>query len=338
MSRNAGDLGAVVDLMDQKKLVEIRTYTQKFTNNPNEKFMLMILGSQAKLENDNKMINIKRGLRARCEMGWRPSTPPTGYLSEKHVDKKCQVRPDPKRSIMIRQLFEKVGNEGWSGRQSYKWITKTGFKTQYGKKLSLANIYLILRNTFYYGEFEYPVGSGNWYQGKHEPIITKELYDKVQVAIQDQYIPKTESKEFAFTKLIKCDYCESGITADEKFKKLKDGGVNRHVYYMCTGAKDTDCKNRPVNEEILIEELSGLLDTIDLDEIGMRSKIEGEVARYNKFRMGVLGAKKKERGGEIDTRTYAKYLLKEGTVTEKRELLSCLKSQLVLKDRKILLR
>ena len=67
LSRNAGDLGSIVDLMDQKLLVEIRTYGQKFTNNPNEKFLLMILGSQAKLENDNKGVNVKRGLRTRCE-------------------------------------------------------------------------------------------------------------------------------------------------------------------------------------------------------------------------------------------------------------------------------
>jgi len=38
LSRNAGDLGVIVDLLDQKKIVEIRTFTQKFTNNPNEKF------------------------------------------------------------------------------------------------------------------------------------------------------------------------------------------------------------------------------------------------------------------------------------------------------------
>ena len=335
LSRNAGDLGAVVDLLDQKKLLEIRTYTQKFTNNPNEKFMLMILGSQAKLENDQKIINVKRGLRARCEMGWRPSTAATGYLNEKHVDKKCQVRLDPKRSMMIRQIFEKVGNEGWSGRQTYKWVTKSGFKTKTGKKLSLANLYTILRNTFYYGEFEYPVGSDNWYQGKHQPIITRELFDKAQANLQDQYIPKTESKEFAFTKLIKCGYCESGITADEKFKKLKDGGVNRHVYYMCTRAKDTDCVNQAINETVLIEELSGLLETIDLDEIGMRAKIEEEVARYNKFRVGVLGIKTKDRNSAIEVRNYAKYLLKEGTITEKRELLGCLKSTVVLKDRKV---
>ena len=110
LSRNAGDLGSVVDLMDQKLLVEIRTYGQKFTNNPNEKFLLMILGSQAKLENDNKAVNVKRGLRTRCEMGYRPGVAPTGYLNEKHVDKKCQCRIDPKRAPVIKQMFERVVN------------------------------------------------------------------------------------------------------------------------------------------------------------------------------------------------------------------------------------
>ncbi len=44
ISRNGGDLGRVVDLIDKGLLVEIRTYSQRFTNNPNEKFLLMILG------------------------------------------------------------------------------------------------------------------------------------------------------------------------------------------------------------------------------------------------------------------------------------------------------
>lgn len=337
LSRNAGDLGAVVDLLDQQKLVEIRTYTQTFTNNPNEKFMLMILGSQAKLENDQKIINVKRGLRARCEMGLRPSVPPTGYLSERHLDKKCQVRIDPKRGPIMRQLFEKVGNENLSGRQVHRWLQKSGFRTKTGKQFSLSNLYITLRNPFYYGEFEYPVGSGEWYQGAHKPLITRELYEKVQNNLRDQYIPKTESKEFAFTKLIKCGYCESGITADEKFKKLKDGGTNRHVYYRCTKGKGVECTNPAINEPLLIEELSKLLDTIDLDEIGMKDKIRDEISRYNKFRLGVLGAKKKERGLEIDVWTYAKYLLKDGSITEKRELLSCLKSRLVLREKRIVL-
>jgi len=212
-----------------------------------------------------------------------------------------------------------------------------GFKTKTGKPLVLANIYLILRNSFYYGEFEYPVGSNNWYTGKHTPIITKELFDRVQLTLNEKFIPKTESKEFAFTKLIKCGYCGSGISADEKFKKLKNGGVNRHVYYFCTRARNIDCKNPAINETNLINELVELMDKIDLDELGVKATIEKELARFNKFRIGVLGHKKETHESDIDVRNYTKYLLKEGTLIEKRELLFFLKSKLILKDRKIIL-
>ena len=337
LSRNAGDLGSVVDLMDQKFLLKIRTFGQKFTNNPNEKFLLMILGSQAKLENDNKAVNVKRGLRMRCEMGFRPGVAPTGYLNEKHIDKKCQARIDPKRAPIIKQMFEKVANEQWSGRKVYRWLREIGFKTKNGKPLVLGNVYLILRNHFYYGEFEYPVGSNNWYIGKHTPIISKELFDQVQMTLNENFIPKTESKEFSFTKLMKCGYCGSGVTADEKFKKLKNGGVNRHVYYFCTKVRNIDCKNPAINEQNLINELIKLIDHVDLDELGIKSKIEKEIMRFDKFRIGVLGDKKENTNIDVDTLNYAKYLLKEGTIFEKRELLSCLKSKLVLKDREILL-
>ena len=335
LSRNAGDLGSIVDLMDQKLLIEIRTYSQRFTNNPNEKFLLMILGSQAKLENDNKSVNVKRGLRTRCEMGWRPGVAPTGYLNEKHVDKKCQCRIDPKRAPVIKQMFEKVAEEQWSGRKVYRWLREINFKTKNGKPLVLANVYILLRNNFFRGEFEYPVGSGQWYIGKHTPIISKELFDKAQMIIDGRYIPKTESKEFAFTKLIRCGYCGSGITADEKFRKLKNGGANRHVYYFCTQARNIDCKNPPINEPDLITRLIELMDKVDLDEIGIRARIEDEITRFNKFRTGVLGQNQEKISLDIDVRNYAKYLLKEGTLIEKRELLSCLKSKLILKDKKI---
>src|SRR3989339_373501 len=122
LSRNAGDLGTLVDLMDQGKLHTIRTFSQSFSNNPNEKFLLMILCSQAKLENDNRGINVKRGLRARCEMGLWPTCPPTGYFKEKRVDHKGQCLVDPDRGHVIRQMFEKVAYEKWSGRKIYNWL------------------------------------------------------------------------------------------------------------------------------------------------------------------------------------------------------------------------
>ena len=48
---------------------------------------------------------------------------------------------------------------------------------------------------------------------------------------------------------------------------------------------------------------------------------------------GHAGASGVEPDKEIDLRGYAKYLLKEGSVTEKRELLLCIKSRLVLSQK-----
>ena len=112
--------------------------------------------------------------------------------------------------------------EKWSGRKIYAWLKDdVKFTSRTGKPLTLSNIYLLIRNHFYYGTFEYPQKSGNWYVGKHEPIISKELFDLAQENISEHII-KIESKEFAFTKLISCGLCNSGICADEKFKKQNE--------------------------------------------------------------------------------------------------------------------
>ena len=337
LSRNAGDLGSVVDLMDEKKLLEIRTYGQHFKNSPNEKFLLMILCSQAKLENDNKSINVKRGLKTRCEMGLRPGPAIFGYLNEKHADKKCEVFPDPDRAHIVKQMFEKVAYEQWSGRKIYNWLKfELNLKTRNGNKgLTLSNIYLILENPFYYGVFEYPRKSGNFYTGRHKPIITRELFDLVQARIKTQTLRTQEPKEFAFTKLMTCGLCGSGITADEKFKKLKNGSVNRHVYYSCTRVKDKECRCGYISEEDLIKQFEKLFDQIDIDEIGMRDKIKTEVQRIKKFQQSVLGIKQEIQVSDIDVRNYAKFILKDASMDEKRELFSCFKSNILLANKKI---
>lgn len=68
---------------------------------------------------------------------------------------------------------------------------------------------------------------------------------------------------------------------------------------------------------------------MDFSEHGIRHKFEDELKRFNKFQRGVLGqTNPKAKHKEVDLRTYAKYILKDGTNEEKRELMGCFKSKI----------
>jgi DNA invertase Pin-like site-specific DNA recombinase len=333
LSRNAGDLGSLVDMMDQGLLHEIRTHGQRFTNNPNEKFLLMILCSQAKLENDNRGINVKRGQKTRAEMGYRPCMAPLGYLHERPAGaSRSRVIVDPVRGTFITQMFEHMAYRGSSGRTIYKWLKAEGFRTRGNKVAPLSMVYRMLRNPYYTGRFEFPRGSGKWIKGDYEQLATKELFEEVQKQLDMG--PKHEwgTKDFTFVRMMNCGACGSGITAEEKHKKLRDGSIRKYIYYRCTHARDLHCKEPSIREDELIKQLSDLIDQIDLDTMGMKAKLEEEISRYQKFTRGVLGQKAKTAVQEIDVKTYAKYILQEGTKEEKRELIGCLKTKIVLKD------
>ncbi len=216
LSRNAGDLGMLVDLMDQGKLHHIKTFSQNFSNNPNEKFLLMILCSQAKLENDQKGINVKRGIRAKCEMGWRPGIAPLGYMNRAFGGVK-DIIIDPERATLVQEMFGRVAEYGHSGRSIKKWLDSAGFMTRQKRKTTLSLIYLMLRNPFYYGKFEFPVNSGNWYEGKHTPLISKGLFDRVQEQLKTHPMSPWGSKVITYKGLFRCGSCGAKMIGSEKY-------------------------------------------------------------------------------------------------------------------------
>lgn len=335
LSRNAGDLGSLVDLMDRGKLKEIRCHSQRFTNNPNEKFLLMILCSQAKLENDNRGINVKRGQKARAEQGYRPCLPALGYLTErKPGESRSNVVIDPVRAPIIKQMFEKVAVERMSGRDVYRWICQTGFLTRAGKKMTLSMIYKVLHNPYYTGRFEYPIGSGRWFKGDYDPIINQQIFDDAQRILSAGQQREWGTKEFAFTRLMTCGECGSGVTADEKQKQTKKG-LKKYVYYRCTHSRNMQCREQPVREEDLIEQLIELLDGLELNTSGVKRKIDDEFERFSKFATEVLGISDKQKAQKINQRKYVEYLLRNGAMEEKRQLLECVKNRIQLRSGKI---
>jgi DNA invertase Pin-like site-specific DNA recombinase len=340
LSRNAGDLGSLVDLIDQKKLLRIRTISQSFSDNPAEKFLLMILCSQAKLENDNRGLNVKRGIRTKCEMGWRPCPAPLGYINYSHAGTK-KVMVDKEIAPKVKELFELVAEAGYSGRDLKRMIDREGiFKRHTGRQVPLSMIYRILKSSFYYGRFEYPEGSGNWYTGAHEPLITKELFDKVQKKLQVPIRPKWGEKYFLFKDLFKCAYCGASIVAEEKFKIQNNGNKHRYIYYHCSKKLDSTCPEQYVTESILRDELVNYVIFAEKKHLGtlvLNSEIKKNMERFRKVKNEVLIEHKIENVSKnLKYSDYFKYTIFNGTKEEKEIVLTGLKTPLFIHNKSIL--
>ena len=326
ISRNAGDLGSIIDLMDAGKLIQIRTHGQTFTNNPNEKFLPMILCSQAKLENDNRAKNVKRGLRAKCIRGKKPGLPPLGYKlyrDPEDYSKGSKIIIDPERAPFVKKMFDYVTESNLSGRLTNEYLHDEGFRTRKNKRVTLSMTYRMLKDTFYYGEFEYPRGSGNWYKGDHTPIITKEQWEKARTMLKTFEKSKWGSKIFYYSRLFKCGSCGSRICGD----LITNRHGKQYTYYKCTkyGGKGR-CHEKYIREEKLIESIAEIVDQCQNKDMRIHSRITREVEKFNTMQRMTLG----ENAREISSKDYIGYILKNSTNMDKRQFLECLEGQLTL--------
>ena len=338
LSRNAGDLGMLVDLMDQEKLLQIRTFSQLFSNNPNEKFLLMILCSQAKLENDQKGINVKRGIRAKCEMGWRPGPAPIGYYNRSFNGTK-DIVIDPDRGHLVTELFEKTIN-GEHGRSLKKWADKVKLDNRSGKPICLSQLYRMLKDPFYYGEFEYPIDSGIWYRGSHPHLVTKEMFLKVQqLRMSTPPKAKWRSKNILFRGVFKCASCQGGITGEEHFRERLHGEPRRHVYYHCGKIKDPNCKEQFVSEEDLVRSLTRFINfmaTTHSQTVILSAGLKFGMENYNKIREEALIQQNINlKGKTLSFTEYAKHILRNGTNEERKEVAMAFGKQLYIHNKEV---
>lgn len=259
ISRNAVDTGQVIHLLDTGKLLEVRTPSQVFRNTPNDKFLLNLFCSQAKLENDNKGEDVKRGLKTKAQMGIYPVPATMGYMNDKYAERGNKtILPDPERFDLVRKLFDVMLTGNYTAPEVLDMANNQwNLRSPKGKRISRSTIYNIFTRPFYYGEYEYPVGSGKWYTGIHKPMITRDEYDRIQFLLGRNGKPRPKGKhDIAYRGPMRCAECGALIIGEDKYKKLAKGGTNHYVYYHCTKRKKPDCGNKAIEEKILEQQIA----------------------------------------------------------------------------------
>jgi DNA invertase Pin-like site-specific DNA recombinase len=105
LSRNSIDAARLIEQMDKGKLIEIVTPGQTFKNTPFDKFMFMLQCSQAKMENDKKGVDVKRGLHKKASLGMYPAPAPIGYKNDKYAEKGNKVPLKDEEGFPVRLIF-----------------------------------------------------------------------------------------------------------------------------------------------------------------------------------------------------------------------------------------
>jgi len=226
LARNSVDGGQIIYLVDTGIIKELKFPTFWFDPTPQGKFMLSIAFGQSKYYIDNLSENIKRGHRQKLKNGLWPQMAPLGYLNNRETK---QIYVDKEKAKFIKKAFEAYASGKHTLKELRKIINGLGLRGRRDKMLSVSNYQYLLQNPFYYGVIRY---NGEYFEGKHEPIIAKKLFDQAQEVMKQKSKPQKvdKMKFFLYRGLFKCGECGFAITAD---KKIKPSGKS-YTYYYCT--------------------------------------------------------------------------------------------------------
>ncbi len=301
LARNPQDAGKIIYLIDEGKLLEIRTPSRTFRNTPTDKFMLSLEFTISKKDSDDKSEVVKRGLKNKLALGWRPGVAPQGYLNDRATESGSRkILVDPERFNFIKQIFQ-LKYDGVPVRKILQIANKEwGFRTRAKKRvpsipLVHSTIYDILKNPFYSGRFLY---SGVWYEGSHEKAVEPEIFDQIQIMLGSKGMkPKPHTHEFPFTGLIRCGECNGVVTAEEKrqimcsnckfkfaitaknnsmcpscetlIEEMIKPKILYYCYYHCTKRINPKCSQKSIEVKELERQINIQLESIEISDCFM---------------------------------------------------------------------
>ena len=251
LARNPVDGGQISWMLQRGIIQHIQTNERSYRPTDNVLMMSVEFGMANQYILDLSS-NTKRGLYQKAERGDYPGLAPLGYINDPRTKK---VILDRKQGRALKEAFELYAQNRFRLEDIALFLFESGIKTtkikrndsKGGRPLQRDYIAYILSNPFYCGLFRY---SGELHEGNHEPIITKQLFDKVQEVLSGRGKPHRKASDpKPLCGLIKCGECGRMITAETQ---------KGHVYYRCT-KKDRKCSQPFIRQEALDIELSSIL-------------------------------------------------------------------------------
>lgn len=254
LARNTSDLLTIVEELHRQNVEFFSLSERMEVKNSTGKLMLQTLASFSKFERNTILENIYNGQHQRALKGYYQGNLPLGYNNI--PDNKKELMINQHEANIVKYIFESYA-KGHGYRKIANALNHKGYVTKKGNPFSINSITYILVNPFYIGKIQFAKYK-DWNEkrrkglndkpiiadGKHPPIISQELWDKVQSRKkQVSQKPQVHGKGTnLLTGIIHCPQCGAPMAASNTTNTLKDGTKKRIRYYSCSNFRNKGSK------------------------------------------------------------------------------------------------
>ncbi|SDL79496.1 Site-specific DNA recombinase [Glycomyces sambucus] len=186
-------------------------------------------------------------LAAKASRGGIPCLAPLGYLNVGEKVDGREVRTiavDPKRAPFVAMMFELYATGRYGFKDLQRAVTEAGLRTRprkdvpSGRPVTIETIGRLLRDRRYLGRV---VFKGKEYDGRHEPLITQELFDRVQSVLVNQRGAGTRERVYdhPLKGLLWCANCRTRFYLDT----VKNRRGLMYSYFLCSGRANKHCQS-----------------------------------------------------------------------------------------------
>ncbi|MDP9164518.1 MAG: recombinase family protein, partial [Actinomycetota bacterium] len=237
LARSRSD-DVTINLALQAAGVTLVSVTENIDETPSGLLLHGIMSSIAEFYSRNLANEVIKGSVQKAKNGGTPGLAPIGYRNVRTLDNGREIRTielDPERGPLIAWAFEEYARGEWTIRKLLNELTSRGLTCVAGprrpvKPISAATMHRTLRNPYYKGLVTY---QGVEYPGRHQPLVTPELWQRVQDVLEAQNYAgeKTRDHPHYLKGTVFCGRCGSRLIVCNS--KNRWGTI--YPYFICLG-------------------------------------------------------------------------------------------------------
>lgn len=244
-ARNRYD-SAIYKAKLKKNGVKVFYAKQPMPDTPEGIILESVLEGYAEYYSENLARSIRRGMKENALHGVAMGSPVLGYKIGEN--RKYEIEPVGAKTV---QAIFTMYAEGKSQNEIVNYLNEQGFKTSRGNDFNKNSLSRILRNDKYIGVYRY---DDVVIEDAVPPIISKELFEKVQSLFKHNYASRARNKakdDYLLSTKLFCGHCGSPMVGESGTSKTG----KLHHYYKCIKRKrEHDC-DKKVEKKEWIEQL-----------------------------------------------------------------------------------